>query len=106
MPRDKGQIVRKPVLQADAIALYLCLGQSDDFADCLIDVQRVPAWRHFPYERTNAADNLAGSSAVPDDTRERLSDFVQIRRSRAEPAQTRIGVRDDCGNRLVDLVRD
>src|SRR5271169_1096102 len=54
----------------------------------------------------NAADNLAGSSAVPHDTPERLPDFVETRRFCAEPTQARIGVGDDRGNRLIDFVRD
>ena len=86
--------------------LHLGLGQSEDFADRLIDVQQVSARRDFLYERTNAADNLAGASAVPDDAAERLSDFVEIRLSRAKPTQARIGVGDYRGNRLVDFVRD
>jgi hypothetical protein len=83
--REERQVSHKPALQADAIAMHFGLGQSDDFADCLIDVQEVTPRRHFLYERANAADDPAGASAIPDDTTERLSDFVQIRLSGAEP---------------------
>ena len=62
--------------------------------------------RHFLDERPDAADDLASASAVPDDTTERLSDFVQIRPSEAEPAQTRIGVSDYRGNWLIDFMGD
>ena len=43
--RDERQVVRKPVLQADAMALHLGLGQGDDLADGLIDVQEIAARR-------------------------------------------------------------
>src|SRR6185437_13848221 len=104
--RDGGQAVRKPAPQPDAMPLHLGLGQSEGFADRLIDVQEIAARRHFLYEPANAADNLAGASAVADDAAERLSDFVEIPLRRAKPTQARIGIGDYRGNRLVDFVRD
>src|SRR5271166_4527096 len=83
--RDEGQIVGEPVLQSDGIALRLGLGQGDDFANSPVDVQEFSARRHFFDQGANAADHLAGASAVPDDTTERLSDFVHVRLLCAEP---------------------
>src|SRR5258707_1241878 len=37
---------------------------------------------------------------------EPLPDLAEIRLARAEPAKTRIGVRDYCRNRLIDFMRD
>ena len=85
--RNERQIMSKPPLQLDAGTLHLGLSQSDDLADRFIDVQEVPTRRHFLHKRTDAANDFARSSAVPDDTAERLPHFVEIRLRRAEPAQ-------------------
>src|SRR4029077_9712431 len=75
---DERQVVREPALEPDAGALHLGVDQSRGRTDALMNVQKCSARRHFLGERTDAADNLAGAAAVPDDATERLSDFVQI----------------------------
>src|SRR5262249_3877203 len=51
-------------------------------------------------------DDFAGPLAVSNDASERLSGLLEVRRACLDPAQARIGVGDDRGNRLIDLVRD
>src|ERR1700749_1561211 len=45
-----------------------------------------------------------GPPAAPDDAGECLPDLLQLWRSGAEPAQTRTGIGDDRGNRLIDFM--
>jgi len=73
--RNKRQTVRKLGLQADAVPLHFDLGQGDDLANSLVDVQAFPARRRFPDECANPVYDLAGAVAVPDNAVERLSDF-------------------------------
>src|ERR1700722_16948080 len=87
--QDEGNGGREAALQSDGVALQLALGQSHGLADYLIDVQPVPARRQFAYEGTDAADNLARSSAVPNDTTRAPDalppDPVVARRASANP---------------------
>src|SRR5438067_5091414 len=64
--RNQSQVVRKPRLQLNAILLHFGRGQGNDVADGLVDIQEFSARRHFLYERTDAVDDLAGSTAVCD----------------------------------------
>ena len=65
--RDERQVVCKPGLQPDPIPLQFGLNQGDDLANSLVNVEPVKARGHLLYERPDAADNLAGASAIPDD---------------------------------------
>ena len=103
---NQSQVFRKPSLQPDAILLHFGLGQGNDLADCLIDIQAVSSRRHFLDERTDAVDDLAGATAVSDDATKRLPSFFQIRRLCAQPAQTGMRVSHCRRNRLIDFVRD
>src|SRR5499433_1539343 len=84
----------------------VCSSDLDDFANSLVDIQEFSARRQFPDERPNSADHLARTSSVPYDATERLSDFIYIRRLRAEPTQPCIRIGDDRGYRLVNFVCD
>ena len=64
------------------------------------------SWRHLLDERAYAADDVAGSISVPDDSIEGVPDFLLIRRIAAKPAQGGMGVGDRRGDRLINLVGD
>jgi hypothetical protein len=75
-----------------------------DLANGLVDVQAVSACRRFLDECPNASDDFPGAFAVSDDASARLSGLLQLWRPRAEPAQTRAGIGDDRGDRLIDFM--
>ena len=72
----------------------------------MVDVQPLLARQRFLDHAADPANHLAGSLAVLDDTIERLLDLGEIRRLRSQPAQGRLSVGDDRGNRLVDFMGD
>ena len=54
------------------------MGQLNHLADRLVYVHPVLSWRRLFDEFTDAADDVAGSIGVPDDTAERLPDLLQF----------------------------
>jgi hypothetical protein len=58
-------------------------------------------WRHLLDEGAYAADDVAGSIGVLDDSIESLPDLLQISRVAAKPPQSGMGIGDRCGDRLI-----
>jgi hypothetical protein len=98
--------VRQLRLQCSPGSVQFAARQRDDFADHLVDVQLVLARRRLPDERTHPADDVAGSSPVPDYPIKGLPNLLQLRWLHIEPAQSGLCVGDHRGDRLIDLMGD
>jgi hypothetical protein len=82
------------------------MGQGNDLTDRFVDLQAILPRGHIFDEGAYPADNVAGPIAVLDDLIEGVLNFLQIGRPVAKPAQSRIGVGDHAGDRLVDFMRN
>src|SRR5260221_14575994 len=101
-----SQAGRELRLQRDAVLHHFAMGQGNDLEDRFVDLQAILPRGHLLDEGVYPADNVAGSTAVLDDLIEGVLNFLQIRRSAAKPAQSRIGVGDHSGDWLVDFMRN
>src|SRR5439155_460725 len=105
--QDERQVVRfvqELSPHHDTVSVQLALRQSDDFTDCLVDVEPVLARRRLLREGSYTADDLTGTVGVGDRERGGSSGLFQV--LRREPAQAGAGIVHHGAERLIDLVRD
>src|SRR3546814_20486828 len=86
--------------------LGLALVALEDIANELVQVQRNAFLRAFLEHHSDAFNHLSGAMAVARDALQRRARLLEFGTVPPEPAQSRIGICDHTGQRLVDLVRD
>ena len=91
--------------QSPAVAQFAA-GQRYNFEDCLVDVQLIVQRRRLSDERAYPADEVAGSSTIPDDPVKCLTNLFQIWRLGTKPAPRCIGIGQRRGDRLADFMGD
>jgi len=77
---NEGQALRELRLHRNTVLHQLATGKGNDFQDNFVDLDVIFPWRLLLTEGTDLADDVAGALAVPDDTAERLSCLLRIRR--------------------------
>lgn len=98
------QLLGELRLYRDRVLLELAMGQNYDLPHRFIDIDRVLPQRRLSEHDTDPPDDLGGPPPLLDNVIQGLSNLIQIRRLRAQPALSRIGIVDCRCNRLHDLV--
>ena len=80
--------------------------ENDHLPDHVVDIEWDHLGRRLAREGPDALDDIAGAVAVSHNASRGLPRFLEIRPVRFEPEQASVRIGDDCGQRLIDLVRD
>jgi hypothetical protein len=89
----------------DIVILQRAAHQRQGFADGVVEVDLDVLRLVLGEKRTDPLDHVPGAVGLPDDAREAVADFLEIRPVR-QPAQRCLAIGDDGGERLVDLMGD
>ena len=88
------------------MAQYLVPQQRDHVADDAVDVHRRLLRLGFRRELADPLNDLPGPVAVLRDAVEGAANPLEVGIRRGQPVQRRVGIGDDGGQRLIDLVSD
>ena len=97
---------RERALDRDAARRQLAVGEIDDFASHIVDVDRLARDVFLPQHGAEAIDHRAGSFVVPDDVVERRPQQLHVQWLTIEEAPRGLRVAEDGRQRLAQLVRE
>src|SRR5580704_2236591 len=103
---DRIEIGGQRGFDSDAMTAELGAHENDYLPDQVVDIDRDHLGRGLAREGSDALDDIPGAVAVSDDASRGLPRFLEIRLVGFEPEQAGVRIGDDCGQRLIDLVRN
>ena len=92
--------------QHDIVPHQFAAGERQHLPNDVVDVEPGQLRPGFPRERPQTADHLSRAHAVLPNRGKRIVDFVEIGNIPVQEPQRGLALRHNCGERLIDLMRD